>query len=84
MVVVLEIVVEADDVLVLERAVDGDLLADLLFLVGLLELRFGDNFACEYFFGGHVLQFVALGKATLLVGKQNEIKRVAGDRFGNR
>ena len=45
---VLEVIVKADDVLVLERTMYGDLLADLLFLVGLLQLRFGNHFTGKH------------------------------------
>ena len=72
MVGVLEVVVESDDVLVLQRSVDGDLLADLLFLVGLLQLRFGDHLAGENFLSGHVLQLVAFGEATLVEEEERE------------
>ena len=63
--VVLEERVELDNVLMVDSAMDGDLLGHLLFLMLLGEQLLGDDLAGEDVLGGHVGELVAASEAAL-------------------
>lgn len=64
-VVVLEEAVKADDVVVVQGLVDGDLGRHLLALVLLQDQRLGHDLAGEHLLGLQVCDLVALGEAAL-------------------